>query len=289
MSIGTFGSVTFEAAEKKVRTFDEFKRTTSAKYEEHAIIGQKPLLEFVALGLDTITFQMVFSVSLGLNPAKEVQMLREILQKYQYYPLIIGSKSLGNFVIENLSETWRHVDNRGNPLHIAVDVSLKEYATTSVSTNQTTVTAAAETANVTKVNNAIQTAANSVGLSATSTQSLAKVAQTATKNPVTAAAATKQILSTVKTLQNISKSTDIATALSAAGVKTSSYSVLGLNPVSLVSKTKSDPAGAIVELLTAIDNSTGKDKLSATKNIVGSANAGSTIQIAKEMKGVVNL
>ena len=61
MSIGTFGPLTFETSEKKVRTFDAFKRKTGAKFEEHTIIGLKPKLEFTAPGLDDISFQVVFS------------------------------------------------------------------------------------------------------------------------------------------------------------------------------------------------------------------------------------
>lgn len=125
--IGTFGDVTFEVSDTKIRTFDEFKRKASAKFEEHTIIGLKPKLEFIAPGLDEISFQLVFSAYLGLIPAKELEQLREILQKGEYRSLIIGGKVLGDFVIETTSESWRNIDNKGNLLHVAVDISLKEY------------------------------------------------------------------------------------------------------------------------------------------------------------------
>ena len=127
MSIGTFGPITFEVSATKTRTFTEFSRQTTAKFEEHAIIGMKPKLEFVAPGLDEISFQVIFSAYHGLNPLKETGQLREITQQGDAHPLIIGGKTLGNFVIESPSEAWRHIDNRGNVLQIAVNVSMKEY------------------------------------------------------------------------------------------------------------------------------------------------------------------
>jgi phage protein U len=127
LSIGTFGPVTFEVSTQKTRTFDDFNRKTSAKFEQHDIIGIKPKLEFVAPGLDEISFQVIFSAFHGLNPLNEANQLRSIVQKGEYHSLVIGGKVLGNFVIENISEAWKYVDGRGNVLYIAVDVSLKEY------------------------------------------------------------------------------------------------------------------------------------------------------------------
>lgn len=112
---------------KKIRTFDDFKRKTSAKFAEHEIVGLKSKLEFVAPGLDEISFQVIFSAFHGLNPLKETDQLREIVQKGEYNALVIGGKVLGNFIIDSISESWKHVDNLGNVLYIAVDLSLKEY------------------------------------------------------------------------------------------------------------------------------------------------------------------
>ena len=125
--IGTFGLVTFEVSAEKTRTFDDFKRKTSAKFEQHDIVGLKAKLEFVAPGLDEISFQVVLSAFTGISPLKEADQLREIVQKGEYNALVIGGKVLGNFVIDSMSEAWKYVDNQGNVLHIAVDVSLKEY------------------------------------------------------------------------------------------------------------------------------------------------------------------
>ena len=205
MSIGTFGPLTFETSERRIRTFDAFKRKTGAKFEEHAIIGLKPKLEFTAPGLDDISFQVVFSAYLGLNPAKEIDSLREIVQKGEYHPLIIGGKTLGKFVIESVAEAWNHVDNKGNLLDAAVDISLKEYIeSASKSGAVSTVSAAATAAKASALASKITSQAKGIGLSPAAISGLAKTAISAVKDPVSALAGASGILGNIKGLQNVS-------------------------------------------------------------------------------------
>lgn len=290
MAIGTFGPITFEVSTTKNRTFDDFKRKTQSKFEQHELIGLKPKLEFVAPGLDEISFQVIFSAFLGLNPLNEATQLRDIVQKGEYHPLVIGGKTIGNFVIDNISEAWKHIDNQGNVFYIAVDVSMKEYDLAgSAGTQTTTVTAATEVANVEKITTAIQPTATAVGISAANTKQLAKTAQSATKDRVTAAEAAKKILSTVKTLQSADKNKDIPSALSSTGVKSESYTMIGLNPIALATKAKTNPTGAMKDILSGIKNSDNTKKTEATKGIVGNAAAGSVIQLAEKSADLKDL
>ena len=289
MSIGTFGPVTFEAAEKKVRTFDEFKRTTSAKYEEHAVIGAKPLLEFLAPGLDAITFQMVFSAALGLNPAKEAQALRDIVQKHQYYPLIIGSKSLGNFVAEQLAETWRHVDNRGNPLYIAMDVTLKEYiespATTASGKSGAISTDATSLATVT---DKVQAAGSGIGLSAAAITGMSEVALTANRGKLVASSALNSVFGDVTNLQNVAAAVSAARNKDVSGLlgqNAAVYQNIGINVTDLVSGSVANPGGAIVSVLGGLQGSKETGYMSA-KQLYGTALAGPVMQLARQLDKV---
>ena len=165
MSIGTFGPLTFETSEKRIRTFDAFKRKTQSKWEDHNIIGLKAKTEFIAPGLDEISFQVVFSAYLGISPVKEIDSLREIDQKGEYHPLIIGGKTLGKFVITSVAEAWNRVDNQGNLLTAAVDLNLKEYIESSSKAGgvTTTVSAATTAAKATSLASKITSQAKGVG------------------------------------------------------------------------------------------------------------------------------
>ena len=288
MSIGTFGPLTFETSEKRIRTFDAFKRKTGAKFEEHAIIGLKPKLEFTAPGLDDISFQVVFSAYLGLNPAKEIDSLREIVQKGEYHPLIIGGKTLGKFVIESVAEAWNHVDNKGNLLDAAVDISLKEYIeSASKSGAVSTVSAAATAAKASALASKITSQAKGIGLSPAAISGLAKTAISAVKDPVSALAGASGILGNIKGLQNVStylgavKNKDYAGAVSSImGGKAESYQLLGLNVRDIVALAKADPQTAITTILTKVSTG-GEPVYTAAKDLFGDKAAAPAMLLSK--------
>ena len=290
MSIGTFGPLTFETSEKRVRTFDAFKRKTGAKFEEHAIIGLKSKLEFTAPGLDDISFQVVFSAYLGLNPAKEIDSLREIVQKGEYHPLIIGGKTLGKFVIESVAEAWNHVDNKGNLLDAAVDISLKEYIeSASKSGAVSTVSAAATAAKASALASKITSQAKGIGLSPAAISGLAKTAIAAIKDPVSALAGASGILGNIKGLQNVSnylgavKNKDYSGAVSSImGGKSESYQLLGLNVRDIVALAKADPQTAITTILTKVSTG-GESTYTAAKDLFGDQAAAPAMLLSKRV------
>ena len=290
MSIGTFGPLTFETSEKRIRTFDAFKRKTGAKFEEHAIIGLKPKLEFTAPGRDDISFQVVFSAYLGLNPAKEIDSLREIVQKGEYHPLIIGGKTLGKFVIESVAEAWNHVDNKGNLLDAAVDISLKEYIeSASKSGAVSTVSAAATAAKASALASKITSQAKGIRLSPAAISGLAKTAISAIKDPVSALAGASGILGNIKGLQNVStylgtvKNKDYSGAVSSImGGKSESYQLLGLNVRDIVALAKADPQTAITTILTKVSTG-GEPVYTAAKDLFGDKAAAPAMLLSKRV------
>jgi len=288
MSIGTFGPLTFETSEKRTRTFDAFKRKTGAKFEEHAIIGLKPKLEFTAPGMDDISFQVVFSAYLGLNPAKEINSLREIIQKGEYHPLIIGGKTLGKFVIESMSEAWNHVDNKGNLLDAAVDISLKEYIESANKSGAvSTVSAAATAAKASALASKITSQAKGIGLSPAAISGLAKTAIAAIKDPVSALSGVSGILGNIKGLQKVSnylgavKNKDYSGAVSSImGGKSESYQLLGLNVRDIVALAKADPQTAITTILTKVSTG-GEPAYTAAKDLFGDQAAAPAMLLSK--------
>ena len=290
MSIGTFGPLTFETSEKRIRTFDAFKRKTGAKFEEHGIIGLKPKLEFTAPGLDDISFQVVFSAYLGLNPAKEIDSLREIVQKGEYHPLIIGGKTLGKFVVESVAEAWNHVDNQGNLLDAAVDISLKEYIeSASKSGAVSTVSAAATATKASALASKITSQAKGIGLSPAAISGLAKTAIAAIKDPVSALAGASGILGNIKGLQNVStylgavKNKDYSGAVSSImGGKSESYQLLGLNVRDIVALAKADPQTAITTILTKVSTG-GEPAYTAAKDLFGDQAAAPAMLLSKRV------
>ena len=128
MEIGTFGEIVFETSRTRIRTFDEFKRTSKARFAVHAVTGRKPVSEFLGPELDEVSFQMLFSSSLGVSPTDEIDSLRKVLNAGEASILVVGGYILGKFTLLSLEEDWKNLDGRGRLLVASVSVSLKEYA-----------------------------------------------------------------------------------------------------------------------------------------------------------------
>lgn len=129
MPIGTLGNVAFEVSIDKIRTFDDFRRRGSARWGIHDVIGKKPVPEFIGPDLEKIRFSMQFSAAHGLNPRVEINKLRDLRDKGEPQELIVGGAPVGEnlWIIEELSDHWRRLNNQGALLFAEVDVELKEY------------------------------------------------------------------------------------------------------------------------------------------------------------------
>lgn len=112
-----------------VRTIDDFNRSASGRWAQHDIMGKKPKKQYIGPGLDTVSFSVRFSASLGLNPRKELDRLINIEREGKALPLVIGRKpvGVGLWVITSLSQDWERLDNMGNVLDAQVNITLEEY------------------------------------------------------------------------------------------------------------------------------------------------------------------
>lgn len=127
-TIGSLGSVVFSVSSNQVKTFDDMKRSGSAKFASHNRHLKDTLLEFTGNDPDKITFSITLSVFLGVDPQSEISALWAAKRAGRIMRLVIGRKSYGNWVINSLSEDYDRVDNKGNVLIANVSVSLTEYA-----------------------------------------------------------------------------------------------------------------------------------------------------------------
>jgi len=115
----------------KVMTFDDLQRESSARWATHEIIGtdQKPILEFVGQGLETISFTVLMSTMLGITPIDELKKLRQLRDNGAVCTFTIGGNAVttNSWVIMKLTESHKNYDNKGNLLVASVNVSLTEY------------------------------------------------------------------------------------------------------------------------------------------------------------------
>jgi len=127
--IGAFNDLVFEVSTERVLTYDGYKRDSKARYARHELINQTSVLEYLGRDLEEITFTMMFTVSLGVDPAIETSKVRKLCLDGVADYLILGNMIAGEnlWVIESVGEEKKAVDNLGKTIVSSVNVKMVEY------------------------------------------------------------------------------------------------------------------------------------------------------------------
>lgn len=134
MLVGYLGAIPFIVSREYIRTFSDFSRESAGRWAKHDIIGDKPVLEFLGPDIEKISFKMQLRSDNGLNPRKELEVLRKLRDDGTPIPLIIGGRPVTDnmWVVESLGEAVTFWTAGGAMQSVNVDVSLQEYVDGSV-------------------------------------------------------------------------------------------------------------------------------------------------------------
>lgn len=126
--IGSYGDTVFTSSNGKVLTYTGLNKSADARYNEHALIGRKPLLEFIGPSLSDVTYSIRLDSSQGVNPDDEINKITDIRDEGVAKPLFFGNNFQGYFVVVSVSESRRVTNPRTGSLMLAdLSLTLKEY------------------------------------------------------------------------------------------------------------------------------------------------------------------
>lgn len=127
--VGCLGNVIFTVSRSVVRTLDNMTWSGSARYATHERHLTNALTEFTGLDPDKITFDILLSAELGVDPIAEVVKLWNIERSGQAVPLTVGTKGYGKYRWNITKHEMKMKTFYGNgDVHTAtVSVSLQEY------------------------------------------------------------------------------------------------------------------------------------------------------------------
>ncbi|RNB72182.1 phage tail protein [Brevibacillus panacihumi] len=127
--IGSFGEIIFEVSIDKVRSFDDFSRSASSRWNAHERFGQKPRSEFLGPSLDVINFVMRFDARFGMDPKAEMDRLLSWCREGRAETLIIGGTPIGmdQWTITSVTQNWLTLDGTGKVIIGEADVTMEEY------------------------------------------------------------------------------------------------------------------------------------------------------------------
>lgn len=127
--VGCLGDIVFTVSSKKVETIDNVQWSGSARYSTHQRHNNNALTEFTGRDPDKITFEIVLSAFLGVDPIAEIVKLWEYERNGVAVPLYIGDKIYGKYRWSVISHAMKMqtFDRRGNVSSATVSVNLQEY------------------------------------------------------------------------------------------------------------------------------------------------------------------
>lgn len=127
--VGCLGDVIFTVSKDVVRTLDNMVWSGSARYAVHERHLTHALTEYTGLDPDKITFDILLSAELGVDPIAEVVKLWNIERSGRAVPLTVGTKGYGKYRWNILKHEMKMKTFYGNgDVHTAtVSVSLQEY------------------------------------------------------------------------------------------------------------------------------------------------------------------
>lgn len=124
--VGSFGDVTFEVSETKVKTFKDLNFSCSVNYAEHKILNGNTLLEYTGKNAWTMIFKIELRRDMGVNPVEELEYLRGFMNRHEAKLLMIGEIVYGYFVIESMSGNFQVVSSKGEVQILNITLNLKE-------------------------------------------------------------------------------------------------------------------------------------------------------------------
>lgn len=127
--VGCLGDVVFTVSDRAVETINNVTWSGSARYATHQRHGTHALTEFAGLDPDKMTFDIVLSAYLGVDPMAEVVKIWNYERSGTAVPLVIGNKGYGKYRWNILDHKMKMqtFDGSGNVTSATVSVSLQEY------------------------------------------------------------------------------------------------------------------------------------------------------------------
>lgn len=129
-NIGSWGNtLVFSTDDKRILTFQDFKRTASATWANHSRVGKKDRSEFVRADLQEVTFTVELNAMLGVRPRATIDAIVSAVETGKVAPLVIGGKKVGSnqWKITKCTDAWETVYTKGELVRAKVDVTMEEY------------------------------------------------------------------------------------------------------------------------------------------------------------------
>lgn len=129
MQVGCLGELIFSVSDEMVQTISNVQWSGSARYGVHQRHLTDALTEFCGIDPDKLSFDILLSAYLGVEPQQELARLWQYERKGEALSLVIGDKAYGKYRWNIISHKikLKRFDGSGRLLAAEVAVSLQEF------------------------------------------------------------------------------------------------------------------------------------------------------------------
>lgn len=124
--LGGLGDVVFEVTDANIITFKSLQQNKRGRYSTLNVANYEQLLQYQGKELRRVSFKMPFHHRF-CNPMEEIQTLHTMVDEHKAHPLIVGGWVLGEFVVEEIDDSWNVVADNGVVMSAEINVGLREY------------------------------------------------------------------------------------------------------------------------------------------------------------------
>lgn len=128
-AMAKWGDITFSVNSDKVFSFKNMKRSYSARWASHDIIGKRPKMEFQGPGMDEITIEVILDAELGVKPRATMTKFRSAAKHGKVAYFYVGGKkvAVNKFYIASGAENWNEIWNKGELVKATASITFGEY------------------------------------------------------------------------------------------------------------------------------------------------------------------
>ena len=128
-TIGVLGSIPFYISSEAVQTIRNVQWTGAGTYAAHNRIGYTTLVEATGSDADTISFEMLLSYDLGVDPWDALTALLKAERNQSMMYLTIGDHGYGRYrwIIASHNISLTKFNSMGNLTEAVVQIKLVEY------------------------------------------------------------------------------------------------------------------------------------------------------------------
>lgn len=126
--LGSLGDINFTVSSNQIFSYKDLNIKSGVRLTEHNSLQGKPVLEFIGESLDEINLKFNLRIENKIKPMSVFENLKDKMIKGEELLFFVGEKKIGKFVISDIAQDYKRIDNLGNVLALDLDVNLKEIA-----------------------------------------------------------------------------------------------------------------------------------------------------------------